>query len=56
MHIKELLDNGKKKANQLHKVISNRNQCCQILYKYFQNLVRIFQNLLRNFRILTVTT
>ena len=23
--IKELLDNGKKKANQLHKVISNRN-------------------------------
>ena len=25
MHIKKLLDNGKKKVNQLHKVISNRN-------------------------------
>ena len=25
MHIKKLLDNSKKKVNQLHKVISNRN-------------------------------
>ena len=25
MHIKKLLDNGRKKVNQLHKVISNRN-------------------------------
>ena len=25
MHIKKLLDNGRKKINQLHKVISNRN-------------------------------
>ena len=25
MHIKKLLDNGTKKVNQLHKVISNRN-------------------------------
>ena len=25
MHIKKLLDNGRKKVNQLHKVISNKN-------------------------------
>ena len=25
MHIKKLLDNGREKLNQLHKVISNRN-------------------------------
>ena len=25
IHIKKLLDNGRKKVNQLHKVISNRN-------------------------------
>ena len=25
MYIKKLLDNGRKKVNQLHKVISNRN-------------------------------
>ena len=25
MHIRKLLDNGRKKVNQLHKVISNRN-------------------------------
>ena len=25
MHIKKLLDNGRKKVNQLHKVNSNRN-------------------------------
>ena len=25
MHIRKLLDNGRKRVNQLHKVISNRN-------------------------------
>ena len=25
MHIRKLIDNGRKKVNQLHKVISNRN-------------------------------
>ena len=25
MHIRKLLDNGRKSVNQLHKVISNRN-------------------------------
>ena len=34
MHIKKLLDNGTKKVNQLHKVISNRNinlSACRLL-------------------------
>ena len=34
MHIKNLLDNGRKKVNQLHKVISNRNvnlSACRLL-------------------------
>ena len=34
MHIKNLLDNGMKKVNQLHKVISNRNvnlSACRLL-------------------------
>ena len=37
MHIKTLLDNGRKKVNQLHKVISNMNvnfsarDCCYCL-------------------------
>ena len=37
MHTKKLLDNGRKKVNQLHKVISNRNvnlsavDCCYCL-------------------------
>ena len=34
MHIKKLLDNGRKKVNQLHKVISNRNvnlSSCRLL-------------------------
>ena len=34
MHIKKLLDNGRKKVNQLHKVISNRNvnlSACRLL-------------------------
>ena len=32
MHIRKLLDNGRKRVNQLHKVISNRNinfECTQ---------------------------
>ena len=34
MHIKKLLDNGRNKVNQLHKVISNRNvnlSACRLL-------------------------
>ena len=37
MHIRKLLDTGRKKVNQLHKVISNRNinlsaaDCCYCL-------------------------
>ena len=34
MHIKKLLDNGRKKVNQLHEVISNRNSnlsVCRLL-------------------------
>ena len=27
MHIRKLLDNGRKRVNQLHKVISNRISC-----------------------------
>ena len=36
MHIKKLLDNGRKKVNQLHKVISNRNvnlSTCELLWE-----------------------
>ena len=29
MHIKKLLDNGREKVKQLHKVISNRIECMQ---------------------------
>ena len=36
MHIRKLLDNGRKRVNQLHKVISNRNTnlsvCADICY------------------------
>ena len=40
MHIKKLLNNGRKKVNQLHKVVSNRNVNLNIRRRLLLNVIR----------------
>ena len=44
MHIRKLLDNGRKRVNQLHKVISNRNinssVCRRLLLSVFRRSIK----------------